>query len=138
MFPDYSTAMPLAAVQIIQDPQRLAALRQTKLLDSPAEPSFDRLARLAARILRAPVALVSLVDRHRQFCKSSVGLAEPWSSRREMPLTHSFCQHVVAAGADLVVDDASGHPLVRDNLAIPDLNVAAYLGIPLMLSLIHI
>jgi hypothetical protein len=51
----------------IRDPGRLAALRATGLLDSPPEPSFDRLTRLAARIIRAPVALVSLVDADRQF-----------------------------------------------------------------------
>ena len=64
----------------VRDPRRLAALRQTGLLDSEAEAAFDRLTRLAARVLRAPVALVSLVDGDRQFFKSSVGLPEPWRS----------------------------------------------------------
>ncbi len=48
-------------------PERLAALRATGLLDTAPEVAFDRLTALAARLLRAPVALISLVDAHRQF-----------------------------------------------------------------------
>lgn len=115
----------------LSDPERLAALRAVALLDTPTEQSFDRLARLAARLMKAPVALVSLVDADRQFFKSCVGLPEPWSSRRETPLSHSFCQHNRFADRHLLIEDARTHPLVNDNLAIRDLNVIAYLGIPL-------
>jgi PAS domain S-box-containing protein len=115
-------------------PGRLEALRRTGLLDSPAEEAFDRLTRLAARFLNTPVALVSLVDQDRQFFKSCVGLPEPWASERETPLSHSFCQHVVAREEPLIVEDAREHPLVRENLAIPDLGVVAYAGIPLVTS----
>src|SRR5919108_2857095 len=66
---------------------RLAALHRTGLLDTPAEEAFDRLTRLAARLLGAPVALVSLVDEDRQFFKSAVGLPEPWASARSAPLS---------------------------------------------------
>jgi signal transduction histidine kinase len=113
------------------DAGRLAALRATALLDTPADAAFDRLSRLAARLLGAPIALVTLVDEDRQFFKSCIGLPEPWASLRETPLSHSFCQHVVEAAAPLVIEDAREHPLVRDNLAIRDLGVIAYLGIPL-------
>ena len=111
---------------------RLQALRNTGLLDSPPEKVFERLTELTCRALRVPVALVSLVDADRQFFKSSCGLPEPWASRRETPLSHSFCQHVVASGEPLVIPDARQHPLVRDNLAVGDLAVSAYLGIPLL------
>jgi signal transduction histidine kinase len=77
------------------------------------------------------VALVSLVDRERQFFKSSVGLPAPWATSRETPLSHSFCQHVVSSDRHLSVADARTHPLLRDNLAIADLGAIAYLGIPL-------
>lgn len=110
---------------------RLDALYQTELMDSEPEERFDRLTRLVAATLSVPVALVSLVDTKRQFFKSTFGLPEPWKTDRETPLTHSFCQHVVAKAAPLVVDDSTLDPLVCDNLAIPDLNVRAYLGIPL-------
>jgi formate hydrogenlyase transcriptional activator len=117
--------------QVIQDSGRLKALRRTSLLDSPPEEAFDRLTRMAAALLKVDAAYVSLVDADRQFFKSSVGLPEPWASRRETPLTHSFCKHAVASGEPLVISDATEHPLVRDNLAVPELGVIAYAGIPL-------
>lgn len=110
---------------------RLAALSRSRLLDSEADERFDRVTRLVTMSLNVPVALVSLVDRDRQFFKSAVGLPEPWASCRETPLSHSFCQHVVAQSDVLRVDDARLHPLVADNDAVRDLNVIAYLGVPL-------
>jgi GAF domain-containing protein len=118
----------------LHEPGRLAGLARSGLMDSAPEEDFDRLTRLASRVIGAPVALVSLVDDHRQFFKSQTGLAEPWASRRETPLTHSFCQHVVTSDAPLVVTDAPADPLVRDNLAIPDLGVQAYAGFPIRLD----
>ena len=114
------------------EPALLAALRDAALLDSPPEEPFDRLARLAARAVNAPVALVSAVDRDRQFFKSCLGLPEPWATRRETPLSHSFCQHVVAAREPVVVSDARKDDRLLDNLAIRDLGVIAYLGVPLI------
>ena len=116
----------------VQDPARLTALHATALLDSPAEPAFDRLTSLATTVLDVPVALVSLVDEDRQFFKSCIGLPEPWAALRETPLSHSFCQHVVAEQQPLIIEDARTHPLVRDNLAIDELDVVAYMGIPLI------
>lgn len=116
------------------DQKRLEALRATGLLDSGPEPSFDRLTRLACRLLDVPVSLISLVDVERQYFKSAAGLPEPWASRRETPLSHSVCQHVVSSGAPLVIADAREHPLVCKNLAIPELGVVAYLGMPLATS----
>ena len=115
----------------LSDASRLAALRRLKLLDSDVEAGFDRLTKLAAQVLAAPVCLVSLVDDRRQFFKSALGLGGPAGEARQTPLTHSFCQHVVTSGAPLVVDDAPAHPLVCDNLAIRDLGVKAYLGAPI-------
>ncbi len=83
-------------------------------------------------LLETPVSLITLVTDSRQFFVSSTGLPEPWASRRETPLSHSFCQHVVRRNQPLIVNDAKHHPLVYDNLAIDDLNVAAYLGVPLL------
>jgi hypothetical protein len=122
----------LEAAAAVQDSGRLEALHTTGLLDSDVSPSFDRLARLAAHVLHAPVALVSLVDADRQFFKSCLGLPEPWASRREAPLSHSFCQHAVASREPLLVSDAREHHVLRDNLAIRDMGVIAYAGIPLI------
>jgi len=117
---------------VLGNVRRLKALRETRLLDSATEEAFDRLAQLAAKLLNAPVALISLVDDDRQFFKSCVGLAEPWSTTRETPLSHSFCRHALSSAEPLVIEDARTHPLVRDNLAIRDLDVVAYAGVPLI------
>ena len=101
------------------------------LLDTPPEADFDALTKLATKALGVPASLVSLVEPHRQFFKSQCGLPEPFASERETPLSHSVCQHVVASGQALIVEDARLHPLLRDNLAIPTLGMIAYLGVPL-------
>ena len=116
----------------VVDPARLAAVERTGLLDSRPDERFDGLARVAAQALDAPVALVTLVDRDRQFLKSCVGVPEPWASRREMPLSHSFCQHAVASRRALIVYDAREDPALRDNEAVRALDAIAYAGIPLI------
>src|SRR3712207_4900612 len=118
----------------LDDPRRLDALRASGLLDTPSEEAFDRLTRLVTRVLGVPIALVTLVDGHRQFFKSCVGLPEPWASKRGTPLTHSFCQYIVETGEPLIIEDAREHPQLRQNLAIPDLGVIAYAGIPLTMA----
>ena len=119
---------------VVRNLNRLAVLSGTGLLDSPPEEPFDRLTRLATRIVKTPIALVSLVDRDRQFFKSLVGLTEPWRTRRETPLSHSFCQHVVALHEPLVIPDARKDPIYRDSPAIRDLGIIAYCGVPLATS----
>ena len=116
----------------IADPNRLAALRAIALLDTPTEEAFDRLTRLAAEFASAPVALVTLIDANRQFFKSCLGLPEPWQSMRETPLSHSFCKYNRIPCKPLLISDARQDPIFKDNLAIRDLNVIAYLGIPLV------
>ncbi len=103
------------------------------LVDGPEAREFDALTRLAMRLIDVPVALVSIVeeDRDRQFFTSHQGLPEPWATKRQTPLSHSFCQHVKASGEPLVVPASRDHPLVCDNLAVRDLNVQAYLGMPI-------
>lgn len=118
----------------LTDPERLKALRATGLLNPDPKPTLQRLTRVASRFTGAPVSLVSLVDKDRQLFAASVGLDEPWKSRGETPLSHSFCQHVVASGEALVVSDARRDPRVVHNLAIDDLGVEAYAGVPLETS----
>ena len=112
---------------------RLQALEELDVLDAPSRRSFQMLVDLANKFLGTPVALISLVTNERQFFLSSSGLGEPWASCRETPLTHSFCQHVVKRNEPLIVTDAKRHELVKDNLAIDELGVQAYLGVPIIL-----
>src|SRR6185312_9998522 len=110
---------------LLRDAARLDALRRSELMDSEPEEVFDRLTRLATKLLGTPVATMTLVDDSRQYFKSSVGTVV-----NETPLSHSFCRHVVGGGP-LIVTDARTDPRVRDDAAIEDLDVIAYCGVPL-------
>ena len=103
-------------------------------LPALAVPAFDWFARRAALLLSAPIGLVSLVDVHGQVWPGAFGLPEPWAAQRATPLSHSFCQHVVAAGRPFLVPNAQEHPLVARNEAVIDLGVVAYAGVPLTLG----
>lgn len=126
--PEVVTEAPVTAVL---NPMRLAALQASGLLDTPPDASFDRVTRLVSRLLDAPTALFSLVDKNRQFFKSQTGLAEPWASQRQTALSHSFCQWVISGKEAVVISDARAHPVLRNNLAIQDLGVIAYTGVPI-------
>ena len=110
--------------------QRLATLHNLRILDTPKEQRFDRLTRLAAGILGVPIALVSLVDRERQWFKSAHGVEV-----RQTPRETSFCAHAVAARELLVVPDAFEDPRFADN---PDVSgstrVRFYAGCPLFVG----
>ncbi len=101
-------------------------------LPAGAVPGLDELCLRTAQRLGSPVALVSLVDEEGQALPGVFGLAEPWLSERWTPLTHSFCQHVVTSGEPFVVTNANDDPLVAKNLAIMELGVIAYAGVPLV------
>lgn len=120
-----------APAAVLKAPERMKALKQTKLLDSPSEPSFDRLTRMVSRLVGAPTALVTLVDKDRQFFKSQVGLGKEYAQKRQTDLNHSFCQWVVSGQEPVIVRDARDHPVLKTNLAIQHLNVIAYAGVPL-------
>ncbi|MBS2036517.1 GAF domain-containing protein [bacterium] len=118
----------------VNDAQRLRVLEQTGLLDSLPEEAYDRFVRLAADLLEAPTAALTLVDRDRQFFKSALGLGEPVASARETALCYSFCQHVVNQREPLSVQDAREDERVQHSPAVAELNVIAYLGVPLSVS----
>lgn len=106
---------------------RLAALEAYEILDSEPEDTFDDLTRIGSYIAGTPIALVSLVDRNRQWFKARHGL-----DATETPRDISFCGHVVATAAPLVVEDASVHPWFEDNpLVVGDPKIRAYVGMPL-------
>ncbi len=114
------------------NPSRLASLAATGLMDSEAEAAFDRFTRLVAKWLGVPSAVVSLVDDRRLFIKSGFGLGELSTEQRTVPFSHSVCQYGVATGEPLIVMDAREHPWLRENLAVTELGVVAYAGVPLV------
>jgi PAS domain S-box-containing protein len=119
------------ASDVITRLERLAAVRATGLLDTPAEPEFDRLTRLAAKLTGAPVTFVSLVAEDRDFYKSCFGFPEPLASERQLTGT-TFCHFALVSKGPLVIENALDHPIYRDVPTVHTLGVRAYLGIPLV------
>jgi len=111
--------------------ERLGVLRATGLLEAGRSPSLDRLTGLAARLVGAPVALVSLVDTDRQRFASACGLDGELAETRETPLTYSFCRYVVEDRRPLIVEDAREYARLRDNPAVAEYTAIAYAGFPL-------
>lgn len=107
--------------------QRLETLRSLNILDTAAEERFDRLTRMARRLFGVPIALVSLVDKDRQWFKSSMGL-----EARETPRDISFCGHTILGDIPLVVPDTSHDARFSDNpLVTDDPSIRFYAGCPL-------
>ncbi|MEV4281688.1 PAS domain S-box protein [Actinoplanes xinjiangensis] len=114
----------------VVDAARLRMLAATGLLDSAVVPSLDRLTSLAAQLVGAPLALVSLVDADRQVFASECGLRGRVAVERQTPLSHSYCKYVVADDAPLVVSDARTDERLHANPAIVDGQAIAYAGCP--------
>lgn len=107
--------------------ERLELLHALNLLDTPAEPVFDRITRLVAHILNVPIALVSLVDADRQWFKSRVGL-----EATETPREVAFCAHAITQTAPMIVADATQDARFEDNpLVTGNPNIRFYAGVPL-------
>jgi signal transduction histidine kinase len=118
----------------VQDPQRLAMVESIGLLDTAIEEPYDRIARIASRMMSAPIATVTLIDRDRQFYKACVGIPEPLSTTRETPLEFSFCKHTIALGTPLVIADTLQDKRVAEIPSVTQFNVRAYAGVPLLIS----
>lgn len=107
--------------------ERLALLRAMELLDTEPEPVFDRITRLLARSLSTPIALFSLIDEHRQWFKSRVGVDVSETDRNL-----AFCAHAIIESGPLIVPDAeqderfANNPFVQD-----DPHVRFYAGVPI-------
>ncbi len=108
--------------------QRLKVLWQYDVLDTMPEAVFDELTELAARICGAPIALISLVDKERQWFKSRVGI-----TRSETARNISFCAHAILQPDLFTVPDATldarfaANPLVKS-----DPKIRFYAGAPLV------
>lgn len=110
--------------------ERLAVLWRYAILDTPNDPAFDRITALAARLLNAPIAQVTLVDEKRQWFKSSFGTPVGETSRDV-----SFCAHAILADAVMVVRDASADPRFKDNpLVAGETGIRFYAGAPLQVG----
>jgi PAS domain S-box-containing protein len=107
--------------------QRLEALRDLGILDTPTEDRFDRITALATRLFDVPVAMVSLIDSERQWVKACVGLP-----RAEIPRTVSFCGHAILGDTAMVVPDTIADRRFADNpLVVGPPNIRFYAGQPI-------
>jgi phosphoribosyl 1,2-cyclic phosphodiesterase len=110
--------------------QRLRALQESGLLDTASEERFDRYTRIAAALFDVPVALVSLVDRERQWFKSRTGIDATETARDS-----AFCAHAILGDDVLQVPDALQDDRFADNpLVTSEPRVRFYAGAPLMLK----
>jgi signal transduction histidine kinase len=108
--------------------QRLETLRRYDILDTEAEPAFDDLVALAARLLDMPMALVTLIDQDRQWFKAQLGIGGSETERND-----SFCAHALGKPDLLVVQDATTDERFKENpYVLGDPNVRFYAGAPLV------
>jgi len=111
----------------LNEPARLDRLKSYCILDTPPEPVFDRLTRLAARAFAMPIALVSLVDEGRQWFKAHHGLQVQYTARRL-----SFCAYTILEDRPMVVPDAMADERFADNdLVTGEPFIRFYAGAPL-------
>jgi diguanylate cyclase (GGDEF)-like protein len=109
---------------------RVAALRSLDILDTEPEERFDRLTRIAKRLFKVPIALVSFVDINRQWFKSCQGLEV-----KEMPRDISFCGHAILGDDIFIISDTLLDDRFYDNpLVINEPRIRFYAGIPLVIS----
>jgi signal transduction histidine kinase len=109
---------------------RLQALYELNVLDTPPEPDFDDVVVLASHICGVPMSLVSLVDEDRQWYKARVGIEESETSR-----DLSFCAHAILGQDLMVVPDTTADARFADHPAVVDEpGIRFYAGAPLVTS----
>ena len=107
--------------------QRLAALKEYRILDTAAERPYDDITTLAAYLCRVPIAMISLVDESRQWFKSKLGLNE-----QETPRDVAFCAHAILQTEPLIVRDALKDMRFADSaLVTRSPHIRFYAGFPL-------
>jgi PAS domain S-box-containing protein len=117
---------------LLRDASRLAAVRATALAGPGRDEGFDRLTRLAARLLGAPVSLLSLVDGERQWIKSAAGTVAGEPVPGDLPLDRSVCRHVAGSGAVLSIADAAGEARGPAAATLLEHGMRSYAGVPLV------
>lgn len=133
--PETLPVLPAEVARAVEDQDRLAVLRGLDMLDTAADADFDRVSALAAAVMKAPIALVTLLDNKRQWFKSCLGLDET-----ETATDISFCAHAIAAGDEpMVVTDATADRRFQANpLVTGKHHIRFYAGAPMVVAGVRI
>jgi len=111
----------------VDEARRLAALHATNLFGTGPEEAFDRITRMAAKLLKVPTALISLVGSDTQWFKSRCGFTAQYTSRDV-----SFCGHAILTDQAMVIEDATRDPRFADNpIVTGEPHVRFYAGVQL-------
>lgn len=115
---------------ILSSLDRLEALSNTGLFGTKPEDAFTRLNYMATKLLKAPISIFSLIGEKSQFFKSAAGF-EITSENNEVPIDVSVCQYALQ-GKPLSIENTKEHPMFKANPAVIALDIAGYLGIPVI------
>jgi len=110
---------------------RLAELNGLNLLDTPPEADFDQVTERLIRLFRVPIALLTLIDKDRQWFKSQAGLPADLAKARSTPRDVSLCGHVIAKDEVLIVRDLARDPRFANNPWLKERGLRFYAGVPL-------
>jgi signal transduction histidine kinase len=122
---------------LISDPERLRALFETGLINSIKEAALDRLAKLAAKALDAPLTIVSLVTDEKQIFKGGYGLPPGMEESREIPIDGSLCRYTLQ-GEPIIASDAASDPLLKFHPATGPWGIGAFIAIPMITQSGHV
>jgi predicted PurR-regulated permease PerM len=111
--------------------ERVAELGRLRLLEGTSEDVFDRMTRKVARIFEVPIALISFIDRDRQWFKSAVGLPQGLAEARQTSRELSVCGHLIANNESMVVEDLARDRRFANNSGIKQHGLRFYAGVPI-------
>jgi predicted PurR-regulated permease PerM/GAF domain-containing protein len=121
----------LSAPTPANEKERLAELNGLNLLDTPRETNFDHVTERLAKLFSVPIALISLIDKDRQWFKAHVGLPDDLAEARSTSRDVSLCGHVVANDEALIVRDLARDPRFANNPFVKENRLRFYAGVPL-------
>ncbi|QND58376.1 sensor domain-containing diguanylate cyclase [Mesorhizobium huakuii] len=127
MLQEHPPEMQAVSAGDLREAARLRAVERFDVLDTPREAAFDRITRLIKTVFDVPIAIISVIDGHRQWYKACEGLAV-----NEVERKATFCQYTIPREEPLIVADATKDPRFANNpMVSSDPHIRFYAGVPL-------